>query len=71
MIVEGFETSVLGLFIYFFFFFFPQIFIITVTHQETITKTARPQALKKSSDWGNDIGGGKYAYILSILYQLF
>ena len=55
MIVEGFETSVLGLFICF--FFFPQIFIITVTHQETITKTARPQALKTSSDWENDKGG--------------
>ena len=55
MIVEGFETSVLGLFICL--FFFPQIFIITVTHQETITKTARPQALKTSGDWENDKGG--------------
>ena len=58
MIVEGFETSVLGLFICFvLFFFFPQIFIITVTHLETITKTARPQALKTSGDWENDKGG--------------
>ena len=56
MIVEGFETSVLGLFICLL-FFFPQIFIITVTHQETITKTARPQALKTSNDWENDKGG--------------
>ena len=56
MIVEGFETSVLGLFICLF-FISPQIFIITVTHQETITKTARPQALKTSSDWENDKGG--------------
>ena len=54
MIVEGFESSVLGLFVY---FFSPQIFIITVTHQETITKTARPQAFKTSSDWENDKGG--------------
>ena len=38
-------------------FFFSQIFIITVTHQETITKTARPQALKTSGDWENDKGG--------------
>ena len=33
------------------------MFIIPVTCQETLTKTARPQALKTSSDWGNDIGG--------------
>ena len=57
MIVEGFETSVLGLFICLFIYFFPQIFILTVTHQETITKTARPQALKTSGDWENDKGG--------------
>ena len=56
MIVEGFETSVLGLFICLFIYFFPQIFL-TVTHQETITKTARPQALKISGDWENDKGG--------------
>ena len=57
--VEGFESSVLGLlFIYLFiYFFFLHIFIITVSFGETFTKTAEPQVLGKSSDWGNDVGG--------------
>ena len=58
--VEVFESSVLGLlFIYLFIylFFFLHIFIITVSFGETFTKTAEPQVLGKSSDWGNDVGG--------------
>ena len=56
--VEGFESSVLGLlFIYLFIYFFLHIFIITVSFGETFTKTAEPQVLGKSSDWGNDVGG--------------
>ena len=58
--VEGFESSVLGLlFIYLFIylFIFLHIFIITVSFGETFTKTAEPQVLGKSSDWGNDVGG--------------
>ena len=58
--VEGFESSVLGLlFIYLFIylFIFLHIFIITVSFGGTFTKTAEPQVLGKSSDWGNDVGG--------------
>ena len=55
MIVEGFESSVLGLFVC---YFFPQIFLITVSFQETLTKPAKPQVLETTSSWaGNDLGG--------------
>ena len=37
--------------------FFTQIFTITVTFQKTLTKTAKPQVLETSGDWGNDSGG--------------
>ena len=54
MIVEGFKSSVLGLFV----IFFPQIFLITVSFQETLTKPAKPQVLETTSSWaGNDLGG--------------
>ena len=54
--VEGFESSVLGL-LFIYLFIFLHIFIVTVSFGETFTKTAEPQVLGKSSDWGNDVGG--------------